>query len=469
MLCASAVTLAAALVPNRRAVSVLGWADDPGLEVSLPRGCDLQRVPANAPMTAPETPTLVVDSPALQALAAATPSPAAAAGLLRRGRAVKVRQRVGDWVEGETSETDFRFVDVAEAVESLSAGRRASSLHFSSGHGALLEALFSSADWPPPALADSFSWADRNSLVTAVGAFGGTGAGSAAHDHAETYFALVHGKKWWALWPPGALESTPPDIVEKHLWPWNIPGVEVADAIRKGRVPAPLVCLQRAGEVLRLPDWWFHATVNVGRTFGIAQQRPRGRLPPASLASLHPNSYRAARLLARTNPGEAARMLRRLCSSADWVLVAPGVLRDWAGSAGASLRDEVRPVMLRLSAKLSARLQEGAVNPAQHAKEHRMWASELMALAERDQAECVWVCPLAELLLAEALRGAGRHDVWALCLLAQSRILRGDRAAAQTAVARARRAAARVTDPRAAAAFKDAVEAVSSALTGLIA
>ena len=89
---------------------------------------------------------------------------------------------------------------------------------------------------------------------------GGDGSGNPFHYHAQTWNALVAGRKRWILYPPNASFYS-----EMHPREWLRENPEPALA----GSPA-LECEQRTGDVLFVPHLWGHGTVNIGESVGAA-------------------------------------------------------------------------------------------------------------------------------------------------------------------------------------------------------
>jgi len=151
---------------------------------------------------------------------------------------------------------------------------------------------------------------------------GGSRTGLPFHIHGETWLALIHGRKRWFVYPPGA---SPPAHVDQafhplktvhdwfvHVYPTlrglpqplaSLAGAPEssdpprASAAATGALPdvvsphggkgpselpahqppghpgyRPLECTQTAGDILYLPAAWSHLTVNVGEAIGIGGQ-----------------------------------------------------------------------------------------------------------------------------------------------------------------------------------------------------
>ena len=89
---------------------------------------------------------------------------------------------------------------------------------------------------------------------------GGNGSGNPFHYHAQTWNALVAGRKRWYLFPPNASFYS-----EQHPSEWLSNGRKGPDG-----APPPLECEQAVGDVLFVPHLWGHGTVNLAETLGVA-------------------------------------------------------------------------------------------------------------------------------------------------------------------------------------------------------
>ena len=97
---------------------------------------------------------------------------------------------------------------------------------------------------------------------------GGTGSGVSFHSHWEAWVMQLVGAKLWLLYPPHLVPDEPSYsrliLAPPHDWLHAV--AELPPSAR------PLTCLQRAGELLWLPDFWMHATHNVGDSVAVGGQ-----------------------------------------------------------------------------------------------------------------------------------------------------------------------------------------------------
>jgi hypothetical protein len=109
--------------------------------------------------------------------------------------------------------------------------------------------------------AGSTSW----ELVLSAGP---AGAGLPRHTHGRGWLALAAGLKWWVLHAPGDTTAAA-DPRSPAQWL-----VALAEAAAAGRPPPPGVewCLQQPAEVLLLPEYTHHATVNLRESVAVAGQ-----------------------------------------------------------------------------------------------------------------------------------------------------------------------------------------------------
>jgi len=114
----------------------------------------------------------------------------------------------------------------------------------------------------PPYLPNEFS-----RLMFGIGP---SGSGLSFHYHQEAWNQLALGGKHWMLYEPGSMPQPEGECPgEVHLdwltkvWPKL-----------KGTPRAPHECVQRPGDVLYLPEGWWHATLNLGDTIAVSCQHP---------------------------------------------------------------------------------------------------------------------------------------------------------------------------------------------------
>lgn len=103
---------------------------------------------------------------------------------------------------------------------------------------------------------------------------GQAGTGLVMHRHWEAWNTVVHGKKHWFLYPP---DITPPlqfpVTVSIQEWLSTIyPEIKRQAGGGSKQVPLPLECTQHAGQLIYIPEGWYHATVNLVETIGVARQ-----------------------------------------------------------------------------------------------------------------------------------------------------------------------------------------------------
>ena len=102
-------------------------------------------------------------------------------------------------------------------------------------------------------------------------AIGKTGSGIGLHAHQDAWNQVLFGAKRWALYP-GSPGGVPPEAgynpTEPHLT-WM---KKVYPKVKDDPELQPLECVQREGDVLYVPEGWYHATVNLGDTAAISGQ-----------------------------------------------------------------------------------------------------------------------------------------------------------------------------------------------------
>ena len=95
--------------------------------------------------------------------------------------------------------------------------------------------------------------------------------GAPVHFHTDAVNYLMHGRKRWFLYPPGAAE-------------WSLqPASEFMHsvALEQG---APIECVQHSGDMLYVPKGWGHSTINIEASIGVAYEfsHAAGLMEPGS-------------------------------------------------------------------------------------------------------------------------------------------------------------------------------------------
>jgi len=98
-------------------------------------------------------------------------------------------------------------------------------------------------------------WFKESDPLRSILSTGGIGTGIPFHAHGESHAELLTGYKLWHAYPPRHKASF--DENRPHLtWLREVlPSLETWDR--------PLQCLQRPGELIKIPEGWWHATVNL--------------------------------------------------------------------------------------------------------------------------------------------------------------------------------------------------------------
>jgi hypothetical protein len=110
---------------------------------------------------------------------------------------------------------------------------------------------------------------------------GQSGAGLPRHSHGAAWLASIVGSKFWVLHPPTA-EGGAPEFASlpfsAGMWLKRLADLGAPGAHWDGDGGAPSQqrvewCVQRPGEVMVLPPFWHHATINIGETIAVGGQR----------------------------------------------------------------------------------------------------------------------------------------------------------------------------------------------------
>ena len=145
-------------------------------------------------------------------------------------------------------------------------------------------------DFERPEFLNDPQWVLRTDSVQFY--LGGSASGAQPHWHAASWNWLVHGSKRWFLWPPS-------EAIYSQAHVERTVGAQDKDPVRRtkkgkgkrGPVDKALVCDQRPGEVMVLPETWGHATVNLQRSIGWASEFHFDRSMDDGLSDIHGDEW----------------------------------------------------------------------------------------------------------------------------------------------------------------------------------
>ena len=104
-------------------------------------------------------------------------------------------------------------------------------------------------------------------LVLSIGP---SGLGLPRHTHGPAWLAVLGGgSKWWVIHPPSENGSPLWAADPRSALQWLI---KLSAFNETGLPPGAQWCIQHAGEILFLPAYWHHATVNLGEVVAIGGQ-----------------------------------------------------------------------------------------------------------------------------------------------------------------------------------------------------
>ena len=108
---------------------------------------------------------------------------------------------------------------------------------------------------------------------------GGAGSGSPIHWHNDAVNYAVHGSKLWTLLPPShAIYSRRHASFDAAQTNESL-GASIAGKTGADIAPAPaLRCVQRAGDLIFVPDGWGHGVLNLDASVGFAKSLYAGAL-----------------------------------------------------------------------------------------------------------------------------------------------------------------------------------------------
>ena len=157
--------------------------------------------------------------------------------------------------------------------------------------------------------------------IFSIGRAGPAEVDIAHHYHGVTAMLLLQGEKWWALRAPTDEECNAAEDEECNAGACGGPNctdpMDVCAVFRRGDPAAPPPpCVQRKGEVVIVPDGWYHGTCNNAPwTVGWGGQGRRlpmvapPTLPAAAWRADHPIQITKAGVLARADVAALERVL----------------------------------------------------------------------------------------------------------------------------------------------------------------
>jgi len=104
----------------------------------------------------------------------------------------------------------------------------------------------------------------------AVLSLGGAGESLGLHFHHDAWLRILYGEKYWLL-SPGS-EVPPPGFHQKDTVATIRANWHAAHLKSPHVKKAWLECVQQAGDVLYIPQGWYHGVVNLGETLAIGKQ-----------------------------------------------------------------------------------------------------------------------------------------------------------------------------------------------------
>jgi len=114
----------------------------------------------------------------------------------------------------------------------------------------------SSQQFGAPAIFATRQFQSKNFLV------GGPDSGLPFHKHGMTWQGLSMGRKAWYVLPPGSMSEEMHDETGPYIFPVR---AYHGSMVAKPLGQRPLYCVQHPGEVVYVPNAWWHATMNLDR------------------------------------------------------------------------------------------------------------------------------------------------------------------------------------------------------------
>jgi len=105
-------------------------------------------------------------------------------------------------------------------------------------------------------------FAQANEMGSLSFGIAGSGSGVPLHRHGHVFAEVFYGRKRWFLYPP---EFHPPFDPDASTIQWLHHVYPTLDEPSK-----PMECELLPGQLIYIPDWWWHATLNIGETVFIS-------------------------------------------------------------------------------------------------------------------------------------------------------------------------------------------------------
>jgi len=129
----------------------------------------------------------------------------------------------------------------------------------------------------------------RDDLTQLTFGMGPAGDGVMFHAHTATWNALMYGSKDWYFFNPDEFRGELYDrlaMLEARAIPQELEALASdnksaysGDSPTASAIPSVMKCTQRPGEVIYIPDGWWHATFSNTETACLGGQRHKDRLP----------------------------------------------------------------------------------------------------------------------------------------------------------------------------------------------
>ncbi|VDH94763.1 Hypothetical predicted protein [Mytilus galloprovincialis] len=113
----------------------------------------------------------------------------------------------------------------------------------------------------------------QNGIDDSIFFLGASRSGVSFHKHADSWNGVLYGRKRWFLYP---IDHTPPGGVFTGytMLEW----FDMVYPKIKAEEDKPIECVQAAGEILYLPEGFYHGTINIGDTVAIGIQKKESTL-----------------------------------------------------------------------------------------------------------------------------------------------------------------------------------------------
>eukprot|EP00933_Yihiella_yeosuensis_P003735 TRINITY_DN10695_c0_g3_i1.p1 TRINITY_DN10695_c0_g3~~TRINITY_DN10695_c0_g3_i1.p1 ORF type:complete len:418 (+),score=68.63 TRINITY_DN10695_c0_g3_i1:136-1389(+) len=174
--------------------------------------------------------------------------------------------------------TGRKWVKLRDYVELMESNKTSSGYSFDRGE--FFEKSGLSKKWKTiPGLSSALSYAKKSAKeahLSVVLALGTTGHGIPFHWHMDSYSVALYGRKRWAIYAPGKMTPTG-FLASESFVTWL--QKRRHDFEGKRFLAPEYECIQEPGDILYVPEGWYHATACIGDSVAVTHVAQRQTWP----------------------------------------------------------------------------------------------------------------------------------------------------------------------------------------------